>query len=86
MEYPQKFVADVKELFPDRPKMHELADNGNPFLGRYLDDTTGNVMAIDTILSATSLDDLQRNARQLKRRAGLYTEWSKLFREQHEQI
>lgn len=86
MKYPAKFIFDVKEAFPDNKAMHKLADAGDPYLGRYLDDGTSEVMHVDTILTAVDLESLQRKARQFKKQAGLYTEWSKLFREQEAQI
>jgi hypothetical protein len=86
MNYPDKFIADVKEAFPNNTEMHKLADSGNEFLGRYLDDGTSTVMSVDTILLAVDLETLQRKARAIKKQSGLYDEWTKLFREQKELI
>lgn len=86
MNYPEKFITDVKKAFPDNADIHRLADAGNEFLGRYLDDGTSTVMSVDTILLATSLDTLQTQARQIKTQAGLYNEWMKLYQEQNDMI
>ena len=75
MAYSPQLIADVKELYPDSTEMHKLADSGNAFLGRYLDDSSPSGMPIDTVLLATSLDDLQRKARDMKRRVELYKRW-----------
>ena len=55
--------------------MNELAESGNAFLGRYLDDNAPRGFPIDEILLATSLDDLQRKARSYKEKANLYSMW-----------
>jgi len=55
--------------------MHELAENGNVFLGRYLDDCCSTGMSIDKILLAVSLDELQKEARIMKRKVLLYQKW-----------
>lgn len=75
MAYTQKLIKMVKELYPDSKDMHELADSGNAFLGRYLDDCCTDSLPLDTILLATSLDSLQQKARDMKRRVELYAMW-----------
>lgn len=75
MAYSQQLIDDVKELYPDSPEMHKLADSGNAFLGRYLDDSSPTGMQIDTVLLATNLDELQKQARDMKRRVQLYKRW-----------
>jgi len=62
LQYSQELVADVKRLYPDQPAIHKMAEEGNGFLGRYLDDARG-VIAIDTVLLATSLREIQDMAR-----------------------
>ncbi len=73
--YTTELIKEVKELYPDYVKMHELADVGNVMLGMYLDSSYG--IAIDDVLLATSLEELQKKARIEKRKANLYTEWCK---------
>lgn len=75
MAYTRELIAEVKELYPNDHKMHELAENGNVFLGRYLDDSCSTGMSIDKILLAVSLDELQTEARKMKRKVILYQKW-----------
>ena len=73
--YTPDLIAEVKELFPDNDQMHKLADEGNVYLGRYLDDSSSNTIHINTVLLATSLEQLQEIARQAKRKLDLYSKW-----------
>jgi hypothetical protein len=74
--YSQEFINEVKELYPNSPEMHKLADTGGYFLGRYLDDSSYGGFPLDKILLATSLDALQKEARIMKRKRELYDKWS----------
>ena len=65
----------VKEVYPDYPKMHELANEGSVWLGRYLDDSSQGSVAIDDILKATSLEELKDKALLIKRKRELYALW-----------
>ena len=73
MQYSQEFIKEVKFLFPDNQTILKLVDNGDEFLGSYLDSTYG--ISIDEVLLATSLDELQATARLMKRKAKLYRRW-----------
>lgn len=75
MSYTKELIAEVKELYPHSARMHELADEGSVWLGRYLDDSSPRAIPIDIVLKATSLDDLQKIAREYKRKAELYGKW-----------
>jgi len=75
MAYSEKLIKMVKEVYPDSPDMHKLADSGNAFLGRYLDDSCESSLPLDTILLATSLESLQQKARDMKRKVELYKMW-----------
>ena len=75
MAYTKELIDEVKELFPTSKEMHKLAEEGNAFLGRYLDDSSPTGVAIDEVLTATSLDELQRKARGYKRKVQLYKKW-----------
>ena len=55
--------------------MHELADEGSAWLGRYLDDSSGGSVPLDTILTATNLQEIQDKARAIKRKANCYKMW-----------
>lgn len=43
MVYTQEFIDKVKYVYPNSKEMHKLAEEGNYFLGRYLDDGRGGV-------------------------------------------
>lgn len=75
MAYTRELINEVKELYPNDQKMHELAESGNAFLGRYLDDSCSSAMNIDKILLATSLEEIQVEARKMKRKVQLYRKW-----------
>jgi len=77
MKYSDELIAEVKELFPNNKEMHQHADNGNEILGRYLDDSSSGSIRIDTILLATSLEQLQTLARFQKRKVELCKKWCK---------
>jgi len=73
--YTPELIREVKELYPNSPEIHKLADSGNAFLGRYLDDSSPTGVPINDVLLATSLDELQKKARDMKRRVELYKKW-----------
>ncbi len=76
MAYSKELINAVKEVYPDSKEMHKLAESGNAFLGRYLDDSSPSSISLDTVLKATSLDELQKLARNYKRKIELYRMWS----------
>ena len=73
--YSEDLIKEVKELYPNNTEMHKLADEGNVFLGRYLDDSCSSTIPIHAILAATSLEELQKAARLEKRKVDLYKKW-----------
>jgi len=75
MAYTQELIDEVKELYPDSAEMHKLAESGGVFLGRYLDDSSPTGFPIDEILLATSLEEIQKKARLMKRKVQLYKKW-----------
>lgn len=75
--YTQELIREVKELYPNSPDMHKAAESGRDILGRYLDDSSTGGMSVDKILLATSLDELQKEARLIKRKKELYGKWCK---------
>ena len=75
MAYTEELIREVKELYPNSAEMHKLAESGNAFLGRYLDDSSDSGIGLNEILLATSLDELQKKARQMKRKVELYKKW-----------
>ena len=75
--YSEELIKEVKECYPDYKKIHKMADNGDVFLGRYLDDSCGGGIPLDTILTALTLDELQIKARAEKRKLNVYKMWCK---------
>ena len=73
--YSDKLIREVKECYPDYPEMHKLVDDGDAFLGRYLDDSSGGGIAVDTVLTALTLEELQAKARVAKRKTNVYRLW-----------
>ena len=73
--YTQDLINEVKELYPNFKRMHELAESGSVFLGRYLDDSAQGCISIDDILQATDLEKLKEKAKELKRKKDLYAKW-----------
>jgi hypothetical protein len=73
--YTQDFIDEVKELYPTFTEMHVHAEQGNSILGRYLDDNASIGISIDKVLLATSLNELQAEAKVMKRRIELYGKW-----------
>ena len=76
MAYTQELIDEVKELYPDSIQMHKLAESGNAFLGRYLDDSCSTSISIE-ILNANSLKEIQDKALHMKRKVDLYRKWCK---------
>lgn len=79
MKYSDELIKEVKELYPNSSDMIKHAENGNTVLGRYLDDSSSGNISIDTILKATSLDDLKEVANKLKAKRDLYKQWGKEY-------
>jgi hypothetical protein len=77
MAYSEELIAEVKEVYPDHPRMYELAKEGSVWLGRYLDDASSSSIPIETILRSTSLEELQNMAKLLKKKLELYNKWCK---------
>ena len=73
--YTQKLITEVKECFPNYLKMHELADQGSVWLGRYLDDSSGGSVPLNDILTSSSLQEIQDKARLIKRKVNCYKLW-----------
>ena len=73
--YSEKLIKEVKECYPDYAEIHKLADEGSVWLGRYLDDSSGSGIALDTVLTAITLEELQDKARLAKRKVNVYRMW-----------
>jgi hypothetical protein len=75
MAYTQELINEVKALYPTSTEMINHAENGSVWLGRYLDDSSPMGISIDRILSATSLEELKKEAIVGKRKIELYKKW-----------
>lgn len=74
MMYTQDFVNRVKELYPNSTEMHRLAEEGNYFLGRYLDDSSCGGFSPNQILN-TSYEELRKQAVLLEKQRELYADF-----------
>lgn len=79
MIYPQKFIKEIQKAYPDCDELHRKLENGDPSVGRNLYNGARRVFTIEEILEATSLGDLQRDARVYKDKRILYEEWCRLL-------
>ncbi len=77
MSYTKELIDKVKELYPTHKEMHKLAESGDYFLGRYLDDSSLTSISLEFILKSNSLEDLKGIARKEKEKVDLYKEWCK---------
>lgn len=84
MFYPTDFKNRVKKTYPNWDELHRGLDNGDVFVGRYLNDSSYPAsISLNTILAATSLEELQEMAKVLQAKVDLYNEWSQLYNEQN---
>lgn len=82
MEYPEDFKAAVKKVYPDPGwSLDEALDKGSEIVGRYLDDAEKTV-SLKFILAATTLEEVQAEARRCQERVDLYRRWVELYQEQ----
>jgi len=73
--YSEKLIKEVKECYPNYEKIHQLADEGSVWLGRYLYDSCDVGIPIDRVLTALTLEELQTEARLAKRKVNCYRMW-----------
>ena len=83
MFYPQEFKDRVKKAYPDRKDLHQLLDDGDRSVGCFLDHKAVIEIHLRDILAATSLEELQEEARTIQKSRELFLEWNKLDREQN---
>ena len=83
MFYPEDFKNRVKKAFPTWDELHRRLDSGDVFVGRYLDDNSPTALSLNTILTATSLEELQENAKAAQEKVELYHDWCNLYNEQN---
>lgn len=83
MFYPEDFKNRVKKAYPNWDELHRRLDEGDVFVGCYLDDSCSTGISFETILSATSLEELNNKARVGQEKVAIYNEWCRLRREQN---
>ncbi|MCB9980390.1 MAG: hypothetical protein H6863_04565 [Rhodospirillales bacterium] len=85
MKYPEEFKKAVLDVYPDSPDIQKHLENGDEFLGRYLDDSSHGGIApskIVELLEAGQSDELLAQAKDLLARKQLYAQWSDLYRQE----
>ena len=81
MFYPEDFKKRVKEAYPNFEQLHCDLDNGeDEAVGKFLDKRSDLLsISIYIILDATSLEELQKMARENQKKLKLYGEWCELY-------
>lgn len=75
MAYTREFIERVKRAYPTSERMHELAESGDEFLGRYLCDSAPQGIDYREVLGATSLEELKEKALLVKEKNALYRDF-----------
>lgn len=75
MKYSPELIEEIKIIYENDTTMMKLAEDGNEFLGRYLDDGSETAIDIDIVLAAKTLKELKRFATLLQRKRSLYYKW-----------
>ena len=74
MIYTQEFINRIKQVYPNNIELHRLAEEGNQFLGRWLDDSSSGGFSPSEVLQ-TPYEDLITQARQMQTRRELYNDF-----------
>ena len=86
MKYPNKFIEDVKAEFPDWIELHQALDEGNVFVGRYLDDSGhGSGPTARDVVDAFDKGEqnkLYDEAKRTLRINELYSRWGEIYQEE----
>lgn len=72
-QYTEKFKKKVRSVYGNQ--FDKMLSEGNAFLGRFLDDSSQGGISVEKILLATDLESLQKEARNLKIKKELYSEY-----------
>ena len=73
--YSEKLIKEVKECYPDDKGIQHLANTGNVWLGRHLNDSCGYGIQPEEILKSSTLEEIKNKARLEKRKINLYRMW-----------
>lgn len=74
MAYTQEFIDRVKQLYPSSAEMHRLAEEGNYFLGRWLDDSSSSGFSPSEVLNMP-YEDLIKRAKERQAKRELYADF-----------
>jgi hypothetical protein len=81
-QYSPELIAELEELFPDYTKAIELAKQHSLLFKEYIEGSFYNAISVETVLCATSLEELQKEARLIQRKKAfihkVYKEWDRI--------
>jgi hypothetical protein len=87
MRYPKSFKEDVRKAYPpNHVELHRALESNSVILGRHLNDSSLSEISPEMIMEATSLQELQAKAKLQLEKIRLYSEWCKLYQNQHDRI
>ena len=75
MFYPKEFKARVKKAYPNFEDLHHALDSGSQVVGDYLYEHFTPQIPCSVILSATSLEALQAQVREIAEKNKLFEDW-----------
>ena len=78
MFYPESFANKVKATFSNDEEICKALEEGDLNLGLLLSSKCQKAPSIDTILAATSLEELKKDAETAKKTIDLFNEWREL--------
>ncbi len=73
IKYTEEFKNRVREVYGNI--YDNMLESGNAWLGRHLGDNSTNDISIDKVLLAANLESLQKEARIIKKKRNLYTDY-----------
>lgn len=74
-QYSKVFVDKVKSVYGENSDLAQRVEQNQYFAGRILNDSSMGGISVNEVLLATSLDVLQKKARDLKIKKELYSDW-----------
>jgi len=77
--YSKELIKKVYECYPDNVMMQQFAEEGSPWLGKYIDDSMLPGIPVDVVLNAVSLGALKVIALREKQKRKLYQLWFKEY-------
>lgn len=73
--YTKEFIEEVKRVYPDSKEMIRLAEAGDMFLGRYLDDARESGCISAEFILTHSYDEIIDAAKRENAKNRLYSKW-----------